>query len=322
MLKKRKWQIIAAAVLAVFIGMWFMNSRNSVSVKTAEAVVGRISPSVSVSGEIKGFEADLSPKMPSLITWVGVKEGDWVSAGSVLVKFDNYDNAWSDYERIKTLYDGGFATKQQYETARLQYENSYLASPISGKVVLVAQDPGETASPGVTAVSVVDPASKYIEVQIDETDIGEVKLGNDAQITSDAFPDLAINGRLSNIVNRAELKKVGGRIKMDEEDKIFRGRIAFDDPEKRLKIGMSVNAEIITGIREGLLIIPREAVFSKNDKQKVYVVLGKKAKERDVELGIKDYTNIEVVKGLKAGEKVAVSSLDKIKDGSRVKIEK
>jgi len=322
MLKNRKWQIAAAIVVLLVLGMWFVNSRNSVPIKTSEAVAGKILPSVSVSGEIRGFEADLSPKIPSLISWVGVKEGDRVMKGSVLVKFDNYDNARSDYERIKTLYDGGFATKQQYETARLQYENSYLSSPISGKVVLVAQDQGETASPGVPAVSVVDPASKYIEVQIDESDIGEVKPGNEARITSDAFPDLSIIGRLSNIVHRAELKKVGGRIKMDEEDKIFRGRVAFDDPDNLLKIGMSVNAEIITGIREGLLIIPREAVFSKDDKQRVFVVSGRKVKERKVELGIKDYTNIEVKKGLKAGEKVAVSNLDKLKDGSRVKIEK
>ena len=322
MLKQKKWQIIAAVAAVAVLGLWFMNSRNSIPIKTSKAIIGRITPSVSVSGEIRGFEADLSPKLPLLITWVGVKEGDRVEAGSVLVKFDTYNNAKSDHERIKTLYDGGFATKQQYEAARLQYETSYLASPISGKVVLVAQDPGETASPGVAVVSVVGPASKYIEVQIDESDIGEVKAGNEVEITSDAFPELTIKGRLSNIVHRAELKRVGGRIKLDEEDKIFRGRVVFDDPDNRLKIGMSVNAEIITGAREGLLIIPREAVFSKDDKQKVFVVRGKKVKEREVALGLKDYANIEVKEGLKAGEEVAISSPDKIKDGSRVKSEK
>jgi multidrug efflux pump subunit AcrA (membrane-fusion protein) len=115
---------------------------------------------------------------------------------------------------------------------------------------------------------------------------------------------------------------VGGRVKMDEEDKIFRAKVLFDDKDYKLKVGMTVNADIITERRPGLLIIPREAVFSRNNSQEVYLIDRNVAREKTVELGSKDPDNVEIKKGLKDGEIVAITNIDKLKNGSLVKTEK
>ena len=316
-----KWGIgIAVAIILVWCFSSYMKS--GIKIKTANAAIGTIAPAVSVSGEIKGQQADLSPKIIEKLSWIGVKEGDNVSAGQLLAKLENYESAKMEYGSTRSLYNSGFATKPQMDNARVQYENSCFISPINGIVTLVANKIGESVTPGVTAFSVVSPSSTYAEVQIDESDIGDVAAGKDVIVYADAYPDMTFAGKLVNIGQEAELKKVGGRVKIDEEDKIFRGRVAIKDPDYKLKIGMTINADIITQKKNGVLMVPREAVFNKDDKTMVYLVKGGRVKEVRIETGLKDSTNVEVESALKAGDEIASLNLDKLKNNSKVIIEK
>ncbi|MEK7375861.1 MAG: efflux RND transporter periplasmic adaptor subunit [Candidatus Margulisiibacteriota bacterium] len=316
-----KWGVgIAAAIILAWGFASYMKS--GIKIKTAKAAVGTIKPAVSVSGEINGREADLSPKIMERISWIGVKEGDRVSAGQILAKLDNYESAKREYDGARSLFASGFATKQQLDNSRLQYESSCFISPINGVVTLVANKVGESVSPGIASFSIVSPSSAYAEVQIDESDIGDVSAGKDVIIYADAYPDITFAGTLVNIGQEAELKKIGGRIKMDEEDKIFRGRAAFKDPEYKLKIGMTINADIVIEKKNGVLVIPREAVLNKGGKTFVYLVKGGRVKEVKIETGLKDSANVEVKSALKAGDQVASSSFDKLKNNSKVIIEK
>lgn len=319
---KRSYIIIGVvAVLAVGL-LYFSSCRKSVKVSAAKVQFGNIVPVVSVYGEIKGMSADLSPKIPGVVSRILVKEGAKVNKGQILLEFDNYETARNDLVRMKDLYRNGFATKQQFEQTRLAFDNSVLISPIKGTVILVANKAGETASPGIVSISVVDIDSAYAELQIDEADIGDVKVGQDVTIYADAYPNESFSGKLDRIVQSAELKKVGGRIKIDEEDKIFRGRTMIEDPGQKLKIGMSINADIVTQVKENVLLTSREAIFSKDGKDSVFVIKHKKTRTTPVELGLKDNANVEILKGLSAGDTVAASMLDTLKNNVKVEIAK
>lgn len=330
-MKKINWKwIVSIVAIAIVISIFIYNNmRSAVKVKIAKAAVADILPTVSVSGEIKGTDAKLSPKIPGVISWIGVKEGDEVAKGQIIVKFDNFENSKSDYFRIKKLYQDGFAAKQQFEAAKLQYENSYLASPLRGIVSHVANRVGETAGLSGSVISIIDPSSAYAELQIDESDIGLVKTGNEVQIESDAYPDDIFKGKLVNIGQQAELKKIGGYIKADEEDRIIRGKAVFNDKSYKLKIGMTISADIIVEKKKNVLSIPRDAVFAKDSASFVFVVKGKDGfwgrqyvKEVKADLGLKDSYYVEIKKGLAAGDEVAVANVDKLKDKSKVIIEK
>ncbi|MCX5749873.1 MAG: efflux RND transporter periplasmic adaptor subunit [Candidatus Saganbacteria bacterium] len=324
MFKKYKWLRWVAGILALIIVVWGIKVYfgSLVSIKVFEVKIGEIIPAVNVSGEIKGTTASLSSKTIGSIGWIGVKEGDAVKKGRVLAKMDNYDTAFREYDNIKNLFESGLASKNQLDLAKIQYENSCFISPINGIATLVANKVGESLSPGMAFISVVDPMSSYAEVQIDESDVGDVKVGQAVNIFCDAYPNEVFTGKLANIGEEAELKKVGGRIKLDEEDKIFRGKVSFDDRAYKLKIGMTISADIVTEKKNGILIIPREAVFSKEDKQEVYLIKKGGAKETVVTIGLKDSENVEVKNGLKEKDLVTVTNLDKLKNGSRIKIEK
>lgn len=321
MKKIKRPHIIIGVLVALVLGLFYFSScRSSVKVSAAKVQYGNVIPVVSVYGEIKGISADLSPKVPGVVERILVKEGAKVNKGQILLEFDTYETARNDLRRMRDLYESGFATKQQFEQAKLAFDNSVLVSPISGVVTLVANKAGETASPGVTSIAVVDVDSAYAELQIDEADIGEVKAGQDVEISADAYPNEYFNGKLDRIVQSAELKKVGGRIKIDEEDKIFRGKVLIEDLEQKLKIGMSINADIVTRVKENALLVSREAIYSKDGGNSVFVIKNNRVKAVPVEIGLKDNSNVEVLKGLSAGEMAATSMLDTLKDNMKVDI--
>jgi multidrug efflux pump subunit AcrA (membrane-fusion protein) len=83
---------------------------------------------------------------------------------------------------------------------------------------------------------------------------------------------------------------------------------------------MSVYAEIITGEKQDVPVVPREAVTMLEGKKIVFVIEGEKVRQKEVEVGLKDVEKVEIVKGLSPGEKIAISNLDKLKDGERIRI--
>ncbi len=324
MLLKKRWVRWAAGIGLVIIlaVVWGNLTSEGIKVKVAKAGPGDILPSISVNGEIKGSSVSLGPKVLGTVSRVLAREGDRVAKGQKLVLLDTYDNALSDYLRIKELFANGFASEQQYEQSKMAYETSFIATPISGVLTLMGAKPGEPVSPGVPFISVVNASSAYAEIQIDEADIGDVKKGQTVNIYADAYQNETFSGTLINIGQEAELKKVAGRVKMDEEDKIFRARVAVKDSGYKLKIGMSVNADVITDKISAAVLVPREAVVVKDEKQLVYAVNKGKAKALEIKIGKKDSVNAQIIEGIKAGEDVVITNLDKISDGAKVKLEK
>jgi multidrug efflux pump subunit AcrA (membrane-fusion protein) len=115
---------------------------------------------------------------------------------------------------------------------------------------------------------------------------------------------------------------VGGRVKMDEESYVFPCKIRMLNDHSELKVNMSVNVDISTKQNENALLVPREALISKDDSSFVYVINRNRARERNILIGIRSYTSIEATSGLVEGELVAITNVSKLKDKGRVKIER
>jgi RND family efflux transporter MFP subunit len=322
-MSRNKIIIIGLAILVLLGGVFiFMRMRGGgVEIKAAEVTKGNILSTVSASGIVRADAVKLgSARMAGRVEWVGVEEGDRVRAGQVLVKLDGYELADKEYRRLKELHAKGFVSDLELERAKSALDNACVVAPFSGVVTEKAIIPGEAVSPGVAVMTVVDIDNPWVEIQIDEVDIAVVKLGQRARFTTDAFPDQEFYGRITWINKKAELKKVGGRVRMDEEDLIFRGKVEFEDGRNILRSGMSVYAEIITGEKKDVLVVPREAVTLREGKRVVYVIRNNRAWQKEVEMGIKDAERVEILKGLTAGQSVAISNLDNLKDRTKVQV--
>jgi multidrug efflux pump subunit AcrA (membrane-fusion protein) len=218
-----------------------------------------------------------------------VKEGQWVEKGQTLAEFD--------------------------DTTRI-------VSPANGIVAKINYDEGETVVPGQPAIVVVNYAKSWVQAQIDEIDIANVKIGDKAKITSDVYPDMVFEGEIYWIAPLAELRKVGGRVKMDEESYVFPCKIKFLGDHAALKINMSVNSDITTRKHDNVLVVPREALYSIDDSTIVYVIIKRRVREAKLDIGIRSFTSVEAISGVSAGDEVAVTNVTKLKDRARVKIEK
>lgn len=322
MLKNKKfWIALIIIVVIVLVFIFIRAGGGGVEVRVAKVKKGNILSTISASGLVRANSVKLgSARMAGRVEWVGAEEGDRVIKGKVLVKLDGYEQAKKEYERLKTLHKKGFVSDVELERAKSTLDNAQVVAPFSGIVTEKSVSRGEAISPGTPVMTVVDIYNPWVEIQVDEVDIGEAKVGQRVKFTTDAFPDEEFFGKITWLNKKAELKKVGGRVRFDEEDLVFRGKVKFEDGSALLRPGMSVYAEIITGEKKGVIAAPREAITLRQGKRVAYLIKDSKARQKEVELGIKDAEKVEILKGLKVGEEVAISNLDKLKDKTKVKV--
>lgn len=319
--KRIFFSVIAVLVILLLIDMNGVQ-KSRVSVKVDKVKIGEITVTVSAPGVVKATTSQMATRTPGRVDWIGVKEGDQVKKGDLLLKLDSYDNALKEYNRIKRLYRKGFATSQQLENAQYDLDGSQIKSPIDGEVSNVAVQLGEPAMAGDPIVTVTNPEGMTIEIQIDQVDIGGVKSGDDVRVMADAYPDEVFMGKLFFLNSEAELKSIGGRVRPDEEDKVFRGKVRLNQPTGKLYHGMDVDTEIITQKMSDAVIIPREGVLAEGDKSYAFVVRFGSVRKTEIKTVLSDAFNVAVSEGVKLGDTVAVSNVAKLKDGSRIKIER
>lgn len=133
--------------------------------------------------------------------------------------------------------------------ATLAYNQAKLAdmtivTPISGTVVFKALEKGETVSPGVTVLTVVDLASLYARVDVDETMVDRIALGGDVTIRTEGTHGKQFKGKVSEIGRYAEFATQKDVTSGRQDIKTFRVKIAFQEPLGLLKPGMTVDVEI------------------------------------------------------------------------------
>jgi HlyD family secretion protein len=205
------------------------------------------------------------------------------------------------------------------EVARVSLEKTALKAPFDGVVADVTTEVGEWITPSppglpIPAVIVLfDPDALYISAPMDEVDVGRVRLGQPARITIDAYPGKSFPARVTRVAPYV--------LDVQEQNRTFEVEAELEDRAfaQTLLPGTSADVEVILASRDGVLRIPSYALLEGN---RVLVARGGTLEARAVEVGLKNWQFAEVLRGLSAGDAVAVS-LDRpeVKEGARVRIE-
>jgi len=196
--------------------------------------------------------------------------------------------------------------------ARLDYERSFIRSPVSGVVAGRPATLGETVIKGAPIALLITLESLYIEAPIDEADIARVRKGQDVHVTMDAYPEK----RLSGYVHAVSPVVLGGRL----EARTFEVKVRLRDKGIVLKPGMSADVEIVADRVGDALTVPSPAVIERAEGKFVYVREGARVRLRQIETGISDWTYTEVKSGLGEGDEVVVTpDAPGLRDGARVK---
>ena len=199
--------------------------------------------------------------------------------------------------------------KAALKNIQVKLRDTAIKAPFSGAVSERFVDPGAYVSPSTPIVTLVDDSSVLAVVNIVEEDFPALRVGAEATITSDAYPDETFTGKIVRI-----------QPAMDTESRTSAAEILVENNRGRLRTGMTVRVSLIVDDNPRALAVPEDALKKdvETGKEYVFLLVDGKAASRDVETGIMADGFVEINKGLRVGDKV-ISSTGRLSDGMEVK---
>lgn len=329
LLQHKKILLIIIVIFAVLI--WFIFPKENTKIETVKVKKDNITQTVSASGTINSTTTvNLSFLTSGKLTYVGVKQGDTVTAGQTIATLDqrtareNLEQVLLDYSKQRNTFNATEEDNQnrkpqealnnemkrilennQYdlnktinsvELQQLIIEQSILTSPINGIVTRAdVQVAGVTATP-TTIFTVADPENLIFQVDADEADIGKIVLGQKMNVNMDAYPNTNLPLIVTKIDFASHQSDIGGTVYTVE------AKLPLNS-NNRYRLGMNGDGEIIVAEKQNTLVIPLSSLIDENH---VYVQKAKTFEKRTIKTGLQSDIETEIIKGLKAGEEVVM----------------
>lgn len=191
------------------------------------------------------------------------------------------------------------------EQARVNLVSALLVAPIDGVVTEINLKVGENSTAGrVQGVVLSDLSAYHLTVEVDEVDIGRIRVGQKVSIGVDAFPDVRFEGHVSEIAARPASTSTSGVV-------AYRVTIALDNPGTQLLPGLSADATIETERLEDVLLVPNRAVSIDRSRGEPRYFVEKVGADGlptvvEIKLGVRGETASHVLEGLSEGDRVIV----------------
>lgn len=169
-----------------------------------------------------------------------------------------------------------------------------IRAPFAGVVIRVSAAPGDVVEAGTELFSVADLSTVYVQAEVYEKDLGQVRVGQTASITIDSYPGQHFTGRVASISDL-----------IDPQTRTAAARCQVANPAARLKLDMLATVQFPTSMKRAALSVPTDAVQTIDEKPVVFVRTSpSKFSVRQVETGAVGDGRIEITRGLKEGEPV------------------
>ena len=346
--------IFAALIIATAFAA--CSEGTKVNYSTAPVEKQNITTSITATGTIEPVtEVEVGTQVSGIIDRIYVDYNSEVHRGQVIAELDktnllsklasaqsNLSNAQSslnyqsaNYKRYKTLYEKGLVSANDYENAKLSYEQALqqvkvqqqnvteaqtnlgyatITSPIDGVVLSKEVEEGQTVASAMTTPTLFiiaqDLTDMRVIADIDEADIGGVKEGQRVTFTVDAFPDDIFEGAVTQVRQQATT-----------ESNVVTYEVVISAPNDQLKLkpGLTANVTIYTMEKNGVLAVPARALrFTPNEAllqdgetvedvqapAKLWTKEGNVFKAHKVEVGLSNGMLTEIISGVKAGTEV------------------
>lgn len=353
-------------LIALMLGaaFWWFTRPKPIPVVLVEVGRGKVEASVSNTraGSVEACQrTKLSPIAGGRIAWLGVKKGDHVKKGQVLIRLWNddqqaqsglaqtqvesarkrvgeicatADNAEREAARMTKLRARGFISeggeeKTRYEAqsrraacdamradvtqaqarvkvTKVEQGRTVLVAPFDGTVADIVGELGEYTTPsppGVAtppAIDLIDETCLYIEAPMDEVDAPKVHVGQPARVTLDALPGKVLPGHVKRVAPYV--------VAVEKQARTVDIEVNLDQPPAtgQLLVGYSADVEVILNTRDNVLRVPTSALLDGN-KALLYRPETGKLEERMVKTGLSNWEYVEVLEGLKQGDRIVTS---------------
>ena len=248
------------------------------------------------------------------------------------------DKAKLDFERATRLYESKSITKPEFDAARSQYDSTQaqvraahaqtseaqvalgdtsLVAPFNGEIVKKSVEIGGFVGPGVPTFIIANTDTVKIVVGVPDTVVQSIKVGQPVEVAIDAFPTRTFQARISRMSSAA-----------DAVTRNFDVEVAIPNKDHLLKVGLIGSLQLANAeseSRTSSLRVPLSAIVqAKDGKYGVFVIsssgAGSVARLHSVEIGAVTGSDIAVVSGLAAGDRIITTGANLLKDGQRVEV--
>lgn len=255
----------------------------------------------------------------------------------------------AEFERARSTFDATAANVSAIErridqsranvtAARDTLSKTTMRAPMGGIVTALPVEEGEVAvigtmnNPGTKLLTIADMSVVEAVMEVDETDIPTVKIGQRATVTIDAYPNKTFSGMVTE-VGSSPITRNG--MTSGTEAVNFEVKIQLDSPPAEVRPGFSASADIVTGTRSKVVAVPIQSLVVREkpgtesakpqDEEGVFLYQNGTAKFVPVKTGLSGDTSIEIVSGLKERQQIVTGpfkALREIKEGAKVKEQK
>lgn len=249
-----------------------------------------------------------------------------------IISKKDFDNADTEYtvaeaqleanqQRLKMLREGARQEVREASQGKLKemeallaqeqtrLQNAMIIAPFSGEIIRRYVDAGALVSSSTPLVTLVHTETLKVVANVLEKDISLIRPGMKAKIQTEAYPERVFEGKVVRINSALELAT-----------RTLQAEIHVPNPSHLLKPGMFSRIEMALSEKPGTLTVLREALIEEGGKRSVFVVEGNQALQRPIVTGIEQDQWVEVLEGLREGDRVIIKGQGSIKDRSTVRV--
>lgn len=285
--------LIVGVVVFVGYSKFKPSTQSADIVKEVQPAYGIIETFISSTGTVlPKNRLEVKPPVAGRIEEILVKEGQRVKKSEVI--------AWmSSTERAAMLDAASGQGEEALKYWREVYKAIPLTSPIDGEVIVATTQPGQTVT--VSDAVIVLSDKLIVRAQVDETDIGKIKLGQEANVMLDAYPSTKISAKVEHIYYESETVNNVTIYKVD---------LVPDNAPEFFRSGMNATIDFKIISKENVLLIPVAAVRKDNNESYVFLkgASGDNPTRRVVVLGVTDDKNYEVISGVTVDDAIVVTT--------------
>ncbi len=345
-MKKLKYYVISFVLFAALI-LVLLNNRSQLEAKAKNDKISAypvtvstvekktVSNNIELVGTIVGEnDVQVISEAQGKVTGIFANVGDYKPAGSVIAQLDdelkesayqtaqvNFEKSKKDFERYDALYKNKSVSDVQYEQAKLayynaqsqyvaakkDYENTKITAPISGIITARNIDMGTFVNKNMPVANIVDISRLKVKVGVAEKDVFSLKKGDKVTVTTDVYPGVQFAGTIATISDKG-----------DQAHNYPVEISLVNSKDHPLKSGMFGKVTFVSKTTEPRLIVSRDALLGSIKNPQVFVVENGQVHLKDVTVGNTYDNNLEVIKGLKAGDKVVVNGQNNLEENTAV----
>lgn len=306
-------------------------AENGVPVKTETITPRTFSKGLEYNAVITGLkESSAFTTLTDKVDKINYEVGDYVQKDAIVMSLptDNpsakyfqaklaFENASSTFERMKSFYQSGGISKQDFDNAETSYKVAEadwnavrqavdIKAPISGIITKINVRETENVDKDEQLFTVAQTDKVKARVWVADRDINNVKVG---QTAFAVWNDFTIEGKVDKV-----------DLAMNQARKAFAVDVVFDNKNQELKTGITAKVTIDTYRSDNTIFIERKNIIKENSNQFVYLNNGGIAKKQPVQTGQANGIEIEITDGLKPGDQLIVEGQMLLSDSTKINL--